>query len=177
MPKVIDNVKEDILEKALKMLYDGDIDDVNIRRIAKECNIGMGTVYNYFPSKQELMKDVLKLHIDTVFDNIKNQTGKCNTKEEKAKQIYLILKNLFLKSDKQIIKNIASVALLYPLDETEMLASEVKRFGKQLEGLVKDELNISDDIAVHIVVNTIVFFAHNSEYTFEQAWERLEKLL
>ncbi len=55
MPKIIENVKDRLLAEAERQLMQGDYEAVTIRSIAKGCGVGVGTVYNYFPSKEALI--------------------------------------------------------------------------------------------------------------------------
>jgi AcrR family transcriptional regulator len=55
MPKIIENLKDRLLEEARQQLEQGGYEAVTIRSIAKGCGVGVGTVYNYFPSKEALI--------------------------------------------------------------------------------------------------------------------------
>jgi len=55
MPKILENIKEQILEEAKKQVAENGYGKVTIRSVAKACGIGVGTVYNYFPSKDMLI--------------------------------------------------------------------------------------------------------------------------
>ena len=55
MPKIIENLKDRLLEEAKHQLEQGGYEAVTIRSIAKACGVGVGTVYNYFPSKEALI--------------------------------------------------------------------------------------------------------------------------
>ena len=50
--------KEEILEKAMEIAVDEGIDSVNIRKLAEKCNMAIGSMYNYYKSKEELIKEV-----------------------------------------------------------------------------------------------------------------------
>lgn len=52
MPKIIENLREQIVEEARKQLMEGGYGKTTIRSVAAACNIGVGTVYNYFKSKE-----------------------------------------------------------------------------------------------------------------------------
>ena len=54
MPKIIENAKEQIIEEARKQLFENGYAKTTIRSVASACGIGIGTVYNYFPSKDLL---------------------------------------------------------------------------------------------------------------------------
>lgn len=47
--------KEDILEVSKNLILEKGISSFNMREVASLCNISVGAVYNYFPSKAELI--------------------------------------------------------------------------------------------------------------------------
>ncbi len=58
MPKKINDLKKIIIKNAINIFLDEGFDAIEMRRVAKEANIAVGTLYNYFPSKKELMRDI-----------------------------------------------------------------------------------------------------------------------
>lgn len=52
--------KEDILKAALDLLVRYDIQATAMSRIAKHANVGMGTIYNYFESKEVLLYELFR---------------------------------------------------------------------------------------------------------------------
>ena len=59
LPKLIENLRENILAAAKAELLARGYSSLNIRGVAKECGIAVGTVYNYFPSKDMLAASVM----------------------------------------------------------------------------------------------------------------------
>ena len=55
MPKIIDNLREQIQKEALEQILTNGYAKTTIRSVAAGCNIGVGTLYNYFKSKDELI--------------------------------------------------------------------------------------------------------------------------
>lgn len=55
MPKIIKNLREQLLAETKKQMFSEGISGITIRSIAQVCNVGVGTVYNYFPSKEVLI--------------------------------------------------------------------------------------------------------------------------
>ncbi len=55
MPKIIENIKEQIIEEAKKQLFENGYSKTTIRSVAAACGIGVGTMYNYFSSKDMLI--------------------------------------------------------------------------------------------------------------------------
>ena len=59
MPKIIPNLSENILKESRKILLDPEQQELAIRDVAKACGVAVGTVYNYYPSKEYLVAAVL----------------------------------------------------------------------------------------------------------------------
>lgn len=55
MPKIINNLEDRLIAEAKKQIEQDGYSAVTIRSIAKGCGVGVGTVYNYFPSKEALL--------------------------------------------------------------------------------------------------------------------------
>lgn len=54
MPKVIDNLRENILYEAREIVENHGIDKLTMREVSNKTGIAVGTIYNYFPTKREL---------------------------------------------------------------------------------------------------------------------------
>ena len=55
MPKIIENIREKLLEEAKRQVEEQGYSAMTIRSVATACGVGVGTVYNYFPSKDMLV--------------------------------------------------------------------------------------------------------------------------
>ena len=55
MPKIIKNLENKLLEEAQKQIAQSGYGAVTIRSVAAACGVGVGTVYNYYPSKDALL--------------------------------------------------------------------------------------------------------------------------
>ncbi|MBE6942975.1 MAG: TetR/AcrR family transcriptional regulator [Ruminococcaceae bacterium] len=55
MPKIIENLEAKLIAEAKKQLQESGYGMLTIRSVAKGCGVGVGTVYNYFPSKDALL--------------------------------------------------------------------------------------------------------------------------
>jgi AcrR family transcriptional regulator len=68
MPKIIKDLKDQILASAIKIFNESDFKGVSLRKVASDCNIAVGTLYNYYPSKKEIMLDVFNKLWTNTFD-------------------------------------------------------------------------------------------------------------
>ncbi len=55
MPKIIQNVREQLLIETKKQIVERGYAKTTVRSVADACGIGVGTVYNYFASKDMLI--------------------------------------------------------------------------------------------------------------------------
>ncbi len=59
MPKILSDPKRNMLLEVEKLLSQGGCAAVTVRAVAQGCGVGVGTVYNYFPSKEALLAEHL----------------------------------------------------------------------------------------------------------------------
>lgn len=59
MPKIIENLESRLIEEARRQIEESGYGTMTIRSVAKGCGVGVGTVYNYFPSKEALLATYL----------------------------------------------------------------------------------------------------------------------
>lgn len=88
MSRIIENPKQLILDKAKEILYNEGYSKLSMRALSKACDIALGTIYNYYPTKNELvvemMADYWQNYMNTV-DKITNSNA----------DLYFKLNNIF----------------------------------------------------------------------------------
>ena len=73
MPKIIENIRENLLSEARMQVMEQGYATMTIRSVAGACGVGVGTVYNYFPSKDMLVASFMLEDWQACIDEI----GKC----------------------------------------------------------------------------------------------------
>lgn len=61
MPKIIENLKEDILATTEKLLAEKRFSAFSIRSLSKELSIAPATIYNYYENKEQIIGEVITL--------------------------------------------------------------------------------------------------------------------
>ena len=59
MPKIIENLEARLIQEAKQQIESSGYSAMTIRSVAKGCGVGVGTVYNYFSSKDDLLATYL----------------------------------------------------------------------------------------------------------------------
>ena len=76
MPKIVENLRERIVEVTKKQIVENGYSKVTMRSIADACGIGLGTIYNYYKSKDFIvatyMSENWKVCLSNVQSNIDN---------------------------------------------------------------------------------------------------------
>lgn len=55
MPKIIENLRERLMQEARRQAESVGYSAMTVRSVASACGVGVGTVYNYFDSKEALL--------------------------------------------------------------------------------------------------------------------------
>lgn len=102
MPKIIEGIRELLLEEVRRELEEYGYAKTTVRSVASKCNLGLGTVYNYFPSKDMLVASVIAedwVKAKESFLSL-NHEGKM----ERVKDVYDML-SLFIKEHESIFSD------------------------------------------------------------------------
>lgn len=75
MPKIIENVREQLLAEAKRQIMGKGYSQTTIRSVASACGFGVGTVYNYFPSKDMLIAAFMLQDWQACLKDVKDCSG------------------------------------------------------------------------------------------------------
>lgn len=174
MPKIIPNLSENILKECRNILLDPNRADLAIRDVAAACNVAVGTVYNYYPSKEYMMAAVMLADWKTKLEDICRGTENAGSLMEGIRVIYDGLTDYVELYRIVWQKNIASpgsqeqISLRHEKlleDINTLLMPLLVRFNKTSEGIIPTLLSV------------IMIERAQTDTTFEEIAPAIEKLL
>ena len=132
MPKIIDNIKETIILEARRQVLESGYSKMTVRSVAKGCGIAVGTIYNYFPSKDMLIAAFMLGDWLEALDEMKRGCAVAKSSEETFRLVY----------DKLILYNKKHKALFEDSAATKTYMGVFQTRHKQLRGQIADCLRL-----------------------------------
>lgn len=93
MPKIIEDLRERLLQEAQKQIGQDGYAAMTIRSVARACQVAVGTVYNYFPSKDQLVASAMLLRWNRCVQSIADAAENGESAENVLWEIYQQLSN------------------------------------------------------------------------------------
>lgn len=149
------NTEKKIFEVAIKLINLNGYENITIKDICKEANIGVGTFYHHFKSKQELIIEYVKMESKEI---IEYNNSLNNDKSTYDNLISLISYQLdyFDKKGKKFVNNIYIVALSQGLNETGFYNYSLFRIIKEYVNLLLQENIFTRNYTVDFISNLII---------------------
>ena len=104
MPKIIENLPQRLLEEARRQVENSGFSSMTIRSVAKACGVGVGTVYNYYPSKEVLVASFMLDDWKRCVSAIQN-TAECAPTLEPVLQVIYDKLRLFMEEYDPIFRD------------------------------------------------------------------------
>lgn len=124
MPKVIKDLTSTLYREAKKLLLEQGFRDMNIRDLAKNCNIAVGTVYNYYESKEDLVADVMMTDWSAGIDAAKELIAAAESAVDGMEAIYHAAQDFF-HGYTQVFRNCSKKAVYIPSVYHEKLLEQI----------------------------------------------------
>ncbi len=88
MSRIIENPKQLILSKAKEILYNEGYIKLSMRNLSKACDIALGTIYNYYPTKKALIIEMMMEHWQEYFCKLESVVSLDDTFYVKLNKIF-----------------------------------------------------------------------------------------
>ena len=172
MPKIIENVREQLLTEAKKQIAERGYANTTIRSVAKECGVGVGTVYNYFESKEMLVATF-------VFESWKAYLSSMARLPSDEPRV--LLKGIY---DLLIAFSAENKSLFSDLDAAKLVATGSSSRHKMLRSQIASfivplcKINRLDDpeFAAEFISESIICWSMENE-DFETVYPLIEKII
>lgn len=171
MPKIISNVNENILYEGKKMLMSKNYKSFNIRELAKICNISVGTIYNNFSTKEDLVNAIFLKDWKKSLKKIENVNDSFETLKEKLYQVYIEMNN-FVSTYISIFYEISIVKKSHDCPRhLESLFNVIKNIVifERSKGTITSNLN--DDKITTFILNNFLILCKDDSISFEDTYE------
>ncbi|MCX7921755.1 MAG: TetR/AcrR family transcriptional regulator [Clostridia bacterium] len=186
MPKIIDNPREEILRKAKDILLEEGYQNLSIRKVAKECGFGVGTIYNYFPTKKDLIIHIMTGYWEEYFGIVEEINAMSNDFFEKLKVMYSqfesfvdVFLGIWVKINNDIVEEYNEDKLKgredFNLKLIKKLETMLSEYYMKTENKINLELS-TNDIAKFIVLN-FVMMAQMKQFSYDSFEKIVIKLL
>ena len=158
MPKIIDNIEEKIYKSAFELFTDKGFEAVNMKLVARQSGIAVGTLYNYHKNKKELFLNVLKKSWEETLYKL-NKILKNESEQDKLKSL---LETLYIHISER--KGIAQELMKSNLLQKEgfevlnrMRTEIIKKIDEALKFHKKHDSNLSPETEKRLV--NLIFIA------------------
>ncbi|MFW5979709.1 MAG: TetR/AcrR family transcriptional regulator [Halanaerobium sp.] len=125
MPKIIENLEEEITRTSLKLFQENPYQNVSMRQIASEVGIAVGTLYNYYPNKWELYIGVFEESWKETYQILKEN---CKNNKENYLENYIEVLYSEMKKKKSIVREL----FRYIINDLEIDEEEQKQKFKRI---------------------------------------------
>lgn len=101
MARVIENPKQLILDNAKNILYSEGYSNLSIRNVAKASGLAVGTIYNYYPTKKDLVIEMMIEYWEQCFKVLEIIIASEQSLYEKLNKIFSEL-NTFISTFREV---------------------------------------------------------------------------
>lgn len=177
MPKIIENLRETIILEGRILLSNKGYKDLNVREIAKNCNIALGTFYNYFSAKDELILEIVRedwRQISNLIERLKCSDESC---KEKVRKINMSLE-LFISS---YISIFIGMAMLNNYNYDHMSSDKFHHLYGKLSELIDIERtkghihsSLSSYKLAQLIMSNLIYLNTNKYISFDELYDNLK---
>ena len=176
MPKVIEHLRETIILEAKNILLTQGFKDLSIRELAKGCNIGTGTFYNYFSTKEDLVSEIFRedwKKISNLVEQLKLTEEPC---KEKFRKIYGSIE-IFVSSYISVFYEMATLSGSHSCKEPDRYYVLYTKLSELLD-IEKSKGNVISTLSSYklaeLIVSNLMYINKNKFISFDELYDNLK---
>lgn len=174
MPKKLDNIREKAIAETRKVLEEQGYEMLAMRDIAKKCEVAVGTMYNYFPSKEYLTGCVVLEDWTAAYERMTVVVAAADTIGHGIRDIYELMHKF--TTEHHYLTSFNSSEAKTPYDFRERHLVLLKQIEALLQMLQKRfGYSVEDSITTFLAESILAFSVKG--YTYAQIAPAIMKLL
>ena len=167
MPKIIENLEGRLIEETKRQVEQSGYSAMTIRSVAKGCGVGVGTVYNYFSSKEALVASY-------ILESWKECVATINTVSEQSGEPEPVIRCAF---DQLLQFAQAHRVVFQDAAAASAFAGSFSRYHKLLRGQIAAPIRkfCDSDFAAEFAAEALLTWTMAGK-TFDEIYGMLEKV-
>lgn len=173
MPKIIQNIDSKIYNSTLKLLENHNYQSLNMKLIAQEAGIAVGTLYNYYQNKEELFLDVFQKSWQKTFSHLDKILK--NNSEEKDLLLKLVISLYDEIYQRKGIGTEIIKAEIFNEEAILEIKAKIRNKFKQALKLLKanKEIELTKEVELRLIDTIILTTVHLATDYSEQRTENI----
>lgn len=169
LPKIIENIRETVLQAAKNTLLSDGYDQLSLRGVSRQCNIAVGTIYNYFPSKIALITAIMLEDWAGQTEKMQKACADAENAEAGIRSIFSSLHEFAL-----LYQDVWNMSMHSKEVRAEMVNGRNRRqmLIEQMGGLLRSLLERFeipyDSFLLHFIATSILAYIAEPDFDYEQ---------
>lgn len=168
LKKYNEETRQLILKSAREILAAEGVEKLNMRKVAFNCDIGLGTIYNYYKSKEEIIKEVVLSQYYSIFERLKLDVSKENDTYSKLKIVFEAMRMFSLELQSISIDKIFSMLFNASENDKEKMQREGIQKRQALKEIFIEVLDDNDDFYIESIMMLFAVHANNTDVKYEE---------
>lgn len=180
--KINENTGELILKVAKELAYTEGLGQISMRKVASNCDIGLGTIYNYYPTKTDIIFAVVEEFWSECFRNMRKVYNNELNFFEQLENVYFYILEYLKRFENNWLEDLTNLSSTNKQKGKQKEAQFIKKLINVFKELIEnhiDEFNSSifekftqEEISRFIIENFFIMLKR-----FEENYEFLDYTL
>lgn len=159
MPKIVnhDEYRQELLKKSLRLFTRKGYHNINMKEIAAENGVSTGSLYHYFPSKENMLAQMIAWLGDENVDEYIRRTSSIDSVRERFDMIVA-----YWKENRELYQNIMLLAIdVFRNVDMKQWKEVYSFFAERYTAGMSERLNISRQLAKSIFIHFLGLAFHS----------------